>query len=82
MEILDKAVRFLNLKYSNQTELYQPVLNIEHELELRCFEIRKDFTLDATDSTNQFLKNFTSDSNKIEHWPESFCSLTLKETPF
>ena len=82
LDILDKAVCFLNLKYPNQTELYQPVLNIEKELELRCFEIRKDFTLEETDSTNQFLKNFTSDSNKIEHWPESSCDLTFTETPF
>ena len=82
LEILENAVCFLNLKYPNQSELYQPILNIEHELELRCFEIRKDFTLEATNSTKQFLENFTHDSNKIEHWPESSYDLTFTETPF
>lgn len=82
LEILDNAVHFLNLKYPNQSELYQPVLNIAHELELRCFEIRKDFTLEATNSTTQFLESFTPDSNKIEHWPESSYDLTFTETPF
>ncbi len=82
LEILDNAVIFLNLKYPNQSELFQPILKIAHELELRCFDIRKDYTLKASDSTNQILKNFTSDSNKIEHWPESSNNLTSTEAPF
>ncbi len=82
LEILDEAVIFLNLTYPNQSELYQPILKIADELELRCFDIRKDFTLEASDSTNQFLKNFTSDSNKIEHWPDSSNNLNSTEAPF
>ncbi len=78
LEILDEAVQFLNINYPNQSELYQPILNIAHELELRCFDIRKDCTVKASDSTNQFLKNFTFDSNKVEHWPET----PFTKTPF